>query len=374
MRYLFIMLFLSLTLGVNLSKGQKLNSTEEQIFKAEAVKVIEKYYAELPKALGILKDSVSVTVDNDEGEEITQKITRKQEFIEKYFDNNDIYVYNDLSPDDKEERVSQRVMTIDNYLNEIKRLYGETDLQKLDISLTSSQVDQVGYNSQAVEKFYYCKIKVERKLKGMYLGEHYTENKKMLTFFIKTLDKPDTRLKRFTIISIDYESQEINVGNIGVEAAIARGLNFYNEEQYDKAFQYLIKYSEDKKFKKNSNATWALGYMFFWGRGTQRSDEDMVKWLTYAADRNNLYAMYYLGENYWFGEYGVEEDEKKALKLIKKAARKGFSEAQFFMAERYANGEGVKQKKNTALRWYKKAEKQGHLKAKYARKKLEASK
>ena len=373
MKYLFVVLLLSLTVGLSVSQGQKLNSAEEQIFKAESVKVIERYYAELPKALGILKDSVDVTVDNDEGEAVIQKITGKQEFIEKYFENNDIYVYNDLSPDDKEDRQSQRVMTIDEYLNEMKRLYGESDLEKLNLSLTSSQVEQVGYNSQAVEKFYYCKVKVERKLKGMYLGEYYTENKKMMTFFIKTLDKPDTRLKKFSIISVDYESQEINVGNIGVEAAIAKGLNLYNEEQYDKAFQYLIKYSEDRKFRKNSNATWALGYMYFWGRGTKRSDEDMVKWLTYSADRDNLYAMYYLGENYWFGEYGVEEDEKKALKLIKKAARKGFSEAQFFMGERYEKGEGVRQKKNTALRWYKKADKQGHLKAKYAYKKLNES-
>lgn len=373
MKYLSAILILLFGFGLSLSQAQKLNSAEEQIFKAEAVKTIEKYYAELPKALGILKDSVDIKVDNDEGEETTQRISRKQEFIERYFDNNDIYVYNDLSPDDKEDRNSQRVMTIDEYLDEMKRLYGEKSLEKLNLALTSSLVEQVGYNSQAVEKFYYCKVKIKRKLKGMYLGEYYTENTKDLTFFVKTLDKPDTRLKKFSIISIDYDSQEINVGNIGVEAAIAKGLNFYNEEQYDKAFQYLIKYSEDKKFKKNSNATWALGYMFFWGRGTERSDDEMVKWLTHAADRNNLYALYYLGENYYVGEYGVEEDEKKAFKMIREAAKKGFAEAQYFLGQRYEKGEGVKQNKKTALNWYEKADKQGHIQAKYAYKKLSGS-
>lgn len=353
--------------------AQELNSAEKQIFQAEAVKFIEAYFETLPQALGKLKDSVDVNRVDEEGEDVKQKATFKQAFIEQYFDNNDVFVYNDLSPDEKEERGSQRVMTIDAYLDELKRLYGESkeSIQRFSTSLKSSNVENVGYNKEAVEKFYYAKIKVTREMKGMYLGSYYTENIKELDFYIKTLDKPDTRFKKFSIINTDYESKEITVGNIGLEAAMAQGLRYFDQGDFDKAFPYLLKYSDEKKFKKNSNATWALGYMYFWGRGTERSDKDMVEWLTYSADRNNLYALYYLGENYWFGEYGVEEDEKKAFKLIKESARKGFAEGQFFMAERFAKGEGIRQSDRAAKRWYKRADKQGHPKASYQLKQLE---
>ena len=49
-----------------------------------------------------------------------------------------IYVYNDLSPDDEEDRTTQRVMTIDQYLDELKKYYGESKLEKFKTTLTGS--------------------------------------------------------------------------------------------------------------------------------------------------------------------------------------------------------------------------------------------
>ena len=368
MRYLFSFIFI--TGIIHFLQAQKLNSAEEQIFKAEATKVIQDYYAKLPDIINHLKDSVTVKTDNEEADEEDVKITAKQQFIDYFFDNNDIYVYNDLSPDDKPDPSTQRVMTIDDYLDQLKTIYGNSKKEPLKTSLKSANVLQVGYNSQAIEKFYYAKIEVERKLIGMYLGKHYTENVKKLDFYVKTLDKPDTRLKKFIIIGIDFQSKQVNTGNLTVDEALAKGMRLFDEMDYDKAFQFLTKHANDKKLQKNSNATWALGYMYFWGKGTEKNDKEMVKWLELSAKKNNVYALYWLGENYYFGEYGVEEDEKKAFKYIKESARKGYSEAQFWLGERFQKGEGIRQSKNAAEKWYKKAAAQGHVKAQYALKAL----
>ncbi len=345
-------------------QAQKLNSAEERIFRAEAARLIDEYYKVLPEVLGKSKDSVSVLEDDEEGEPINRKISYKQQFINRFFPNNDIYIYNDLSPDDQPDPAAQRVMIVDEYLEQLKYYYGDQSKGKFTSALNSANVTQVGYNSQAPEPFYFAKVEIERKFKGMYLGRYFTENTKKLDFYVRTINKPDTRLKEFKIISIDFKSVQIN-DKLSPEEATAKGLQLFDQEDFDTAFKYLIKHKDNKKLRKNSNATWALGYMYFWGRGTERSDKEMVEWLELSAQRNNLYALHYLGENYYFGEYGVEEDEKKAFKYIKEAARKGFAESQFFLGERYQKGEGVKQNDRTARNWYKKATKQGHLKAKY---------
>ncbi len=365
----FLLVFL---LGQASLLAQELTTMEERLLRAESVALIEEYFKNLPQTIRELNDSVTVWDLDDEGEEVEIQTTTQQGFIDRYFENNDVYVFNDLSPDGQESSGNQRVLTIDEYLARMKDYYSKDKEGPLELSVIEAQVEDIQYNEQAVEKFYFVKIKVKRKLSGTYLGKTYTENFLEYDFFVKTLDKPDTRLKDFIIIGTDKESTQINVGDIGVENAMSRGIRYYNEGDYDRAFQYLIKYKDDKKLKKNTNATWALGSMFFWGQGTKRSDEEMLKWLNMAVDRNHPYALFWLGQNYYYGEYGVDEDEKLALKLMKKSARKDYSEAEFFMGQQYETGELVRQSDKAAKRWYKRAEKQGHVKAKYALKKLES--
>jgi hypothetical protein len=350
--------------------AQKLNSAEEQIFKAEAVKFVQQYYAELPQVIEKLRDTITVTREGEDGAE-RQKMIYKNDFIDRFFENHDIYVHNDLSPDDDPKNTDRRVMTIEEYLDEMKRLYGDMKKEKLVTSLKTGAAVQVGYNSQAPEKYYFTKVVVERKLKGNYLGSYFTENVKKFDIYVKTLDKPDTKLKKFAIFGIDFQSTQIKVPNLPFDEGVAKGIRMFDSEDFETSFQYLLKYSKDKKFAKNGNATFALGYMYFWGRGTERDEAEMVKWLEESAKRNNLYALHYMGENYYFGEYGVEEDEKKAFKYIEEAARKGFAESQFFLGERYEKGEGKKKDLKDALKWYKKAAKQGHTKAQFAVKRLE---
>jgi hypothetical protein len=355
-------------------QAQKLNATEEQIFRAEAVKFIQAYYNELPAVLNKLNDSIPIQDENDEGKPINKKITNKDVFISKFFPNHDIYVYNDLSPDDDAKRTDKRVMTIEEYLPEMKRIY-DNKKEKLVTSVKSANAKEVKYNSQAQENYYFVRVEVERKLKGSYLGLQYTENVKNLDIYVRTLDKPDTKLLKFHIISIDYKSRQIKTPEqMTMEEATAQGLKFFDQEDFENAYKYLNHHSKNKKFARNSNASWALAYMNFWGRGTEKNDKEMVKWLDASADRDNLYALYFLGENYFFGEYGVEENEKKGLRYIRKAAKKGLAEAQYSLGEKYEKGQGgLKPDKKEAKYWYEKASKQGHAKAKAALKALNAS-
>jgi hypothetical protein len=356
------------------SFAQKLNSVEEQIFRSEAVKLAEAYYTELTKVIPVLKDSISVQVEDDDTDKmITKRKTQKDAFIDRFFPNHDIYVYNDLNPDDDAKRTDKRVLTIAEYLDEVKYYYGDMKKEKTVFALKTGSGLKVGYNSQAPDKYYHVQVSVERTMKGMYMGQYYTENTKKMDIYVRTLDKADTKLKKFEIIGIDFQSKKITVENLPADEGIAKGIRLFDQEDFEKSFQYLLKYSKDKKFAKNGNATFALGYMYFWGRGTEKNDAEMVKWLEESAKRDNLYALHYMGENYYFGEYGVAEDEKKAVKYIKEAAKKGFDLSQYWMGERCEKGDCKQIKKDLkdAMRYYKKAAKQGNLQAEAALKRLE---
>ncbi len=370
MRMFRFICFVLLTLPA-VGFAQKLNSVEEQILKSEAVKLVEAYYGDLTKIIPVLKDSIVVQDEDDNGKVVTKRKTKKDDFIDRYFPNHDIYVYNDLNPDDDAKRTDRRVLTVAEYLDEVKSYYGDMTKEKTIFALKTGAGMKVGYNTQSPEKYYYVQVATERTMKGMYMGKYFTENTKKLDIYVRTLDKPDTKLKKFEIIGIDFESKKITVEKLPLDEAMAKAIRFFEQEDFDKSFQYLLKYSKEKKFEKNGNATFALGYMYFWGRGTEKNDAEMVKWLELAADRNNLYALHYMGENYYFGEYGVQEDEKKAFKYIREAAKKGFDESQFWLGERYEKGEGVKKDLKDALKWYKKASKQGHLKAQAGVKRLD---
>ncbi len=352
--------------------AQKMNNTEEQIFRAEAVKVIEDYYQKITPLIAVLNDSIVIKEENDKGTLTQKKITQKKAFINQFFDNNDIYVYNDLNPDDDAKRTDRRVLTIDEYLTEVKNIYGDMKKEKLTYTIKSANAKEVLYNAQAPEKFYYVKVEVQRELKGMYIGKHFTQNTKQMDFYIKTMDKPNTKLKEFKVISIDFKSRTTKTpDNMTIEEAQSAGMKFFEAGDYENAFKYLKYHSTNKKFAKNANATFALGYMYFWGRGTQKDDKEMVKWLELSADKDNLYALHYMGENYYYGGYGVEENEKKALKYLKESAKKGYVESQVFLAEKYEKGEGdIKIDKKEALRWYEKASKQGNAKGKDGVKRL----
>lgn len=65
------------------------------------------------------------------------------------------------------------------------------------------------------------------------------------------------------------------------------GKQNYGEQNYHTAFTYLL---ESAKFR-NANAQYAVGYMYYYGVGTQQSLPLAIKWFQAAADQGHYKAM-----------------------------------------------------------------------------------
>ncbi len=97
-------------------------------------------------------------------------------------------------------------------------------------------------------------------------------------------------------------------------------------------------------------AQYAVGDMYFKGRGTLVDLEQARIWLERAAASGHRKAEFRLGYMYLKG-YGVERDDGRAFPLIKSAALKRYAPAQFYLGQMYALGIGVQQSRNRALKW-----------------------
>ena len=100
----------------------------------------------------------------------------------------------------------------------------------------------------------------------------------------------------------------------------------------------------------HANAQHALGMMYEYGRGLERSDSTAVVWYRKAAEQGMPEAQYRLGvlhENGW----GVAIDTEMAAKWYKRAAELGHVFAQHDLAYMYLNGEGVPKDFIRAYKW-----------------------
>ena len=97
-------------------------------------------------------------------------------------------------------------------------------------------------------------------------------------------------------------------------------------------------------------AQYAVGDMYFKGRGTVVDLEQARIWLERAAANGHRKAEFRLGYMYLKG-LGVGQDEGRAFRLFKASAEKRYSPAQFYLGQMYALGLGVEQSRNRALKW-----------------------
>ncbi len=106
-------------------------------------------------------------------------------------------------------------------------------------------------------------------------------------------------------------------------------------------------------------AQYAVGDMYFKGRGTLVDLEQARIWLERAAGNGHRKAEFRLGYMY-LKRYGVEQDDGRAFRLIKASAEKGYAPAQFYLGQMYALGIGVQQSRNHALKWLKASLEEGY--------------
>ena len=120
-------------------------------------------------------------------------------------------------------------------------------------------------------------------------------------------------------------------------------------------------------------AQYNLGWMYYKGRGVPQDDAEAVKWYRRAAEQGDDDAQYALGWMYYKGR-GVPQDDAEAVKWYRRAAEQGLARAQYNLGMRYSNGRGVPQNDAEAVKWYHRAAEQGHDDAQNALRQLEQKK
>lgn len=140
------------------------------------------------------------------------------------------------------------------------------------------------------------------------------------------------------------------------------------EEHFQDAFsgfQVLEEQSHDDKLQ------YRLGQMLYQGIGTERDEEEAVRywqqaaaWLEKAANEGNTSAQYVLAKLYLEGCLG-EKDVEKAGKLFQKAAEQGNGFAAYRLGRLYLEGEEIPKDMVAAVRWLTEAAEQELPSAQY---------
>ncbi len=132
------------------------------------------------------------------------------------------------------------------------------------------------------------------------------------------------------------EYLELAVANKYPDAYFLLGKIQYDDKNYAKAYQNLLKASEFN----HPEALYLLGVMSARGEGTSKSDRKAIQYYTEAAKAGNKNAQFNLGAIYFAGD-GVRQDKKKAAEYFKKASLSGHTQAMVNLAIMNAKGDGV---------------------------------
>jgi TPR repeat protein len=146
------------------------------------------------------------------------------------------------------------------------------------------------------------------------------------------------------------------------ETLYEKGLFARKRGDFDEAFSCFSKAAE----QGNASSQFALGSLYFQGKGVAADRAKSAEWYRKAADQGHQGAQYSLGDAYYNG-WGVPEDLAKAAEWYRKAAEQGYEGAQYELGRCYHEGKGVPKDYGKAAEWYSKAAAQGNA---YAQKVL----
>lgn len=119
-------------------------------------------------------------------------------------------------------------------------------------------------------------------------------------------------------------------------------LNYLNGKQEAKAVEWFKKAAR----QRHVGATYYYGYLLYYGKGITANQEEGIKFLKIAANKDFTMANYQLGKI-----YSDKKDEKTAFSYLKKAAEKGNNDAKWLLGNCYLNGKGVPQNYYFAAQW-----------------------
>lgn len=109
------------------------------------------------------------------------------------------------------------------------------------------------------------------------------------------------------------------------------------------------------------SAMYRTAICFSQGLGVNSNLAEALKWLTRAAEHNELNAQVQLGENLVLGTWNCEKSIKLGLKYTQDAARKNNARAQYNLANWYFGGSyDVSFEPNAALKWARASSENGN--------------
>ena len=115
-----------------------------------------------------------------------------------------------------------------------------------------------------------------------------------------------------------------------------QGRAFYDNKEYDKAFEPLKKACDGG----NMRGCYNLGVMYADGNGVEKNEQQAVELYKKACDGGEMSGCTSLGVMYKKG-FGVEKNEQKAVELYKKACDGGDMLGCAGLGVMYDNGNGV---------------------------------
>ena len=161
---------------------------------------------------------------------------------------------------------------------------------------------------------------------------------------------------------IDYYYKAANAGytsamkNIG--QILNRGIDDVIIKNPKEALQWFLKAAENG----DSAANYYVGYMYYYGMGTEINKPEAYKWYLKATYKGSADAMEAIAMQYHSGQ-GVTQDFEKAMYWYKKALEKGNTSPYNNIGALYYNGNGVSKDYAVALSWYVKAANAGNMRA-----------
>jgi len=129
------------------------------------------------------------------------------------------------------------------------------------------------------------------------------------------------------------------------------------------AVDYLLEEQLDRRLEQAAEgdveAQYAVGDMYYKGRGTYVDHEKAYIWFRRSAALGHRKAEFKLGYMYLKG-IGVGQDSTRAFELLRSSAAKRYAPAQFYLAQMYALGLGVGKNSTLALRWLRASIEEGY--------------
>jgi TPR repeat protein len=140
------------------------------------------------------------------------------------------------------------------------------------------------------------------------------------------------------------------------------GLDAYRGGDYHRAYEQWIEVANSPADSVHpsvlAESFYALGMLYWMGRGVPQDTAASAGWLQRAAELNHTGAQAKLGYLYSSGQ-GVPQSDFEAFKWLQMAANQGDVDAQFNLGVMYRDGIGVEADATRAMQWFSEAASNG---------------